>query len=463
MNLNFEFSPTISEFLQSDREICFLIGPQGEGKTWGWIFKILDWALDHQKRGARMPISAAIIRDTHENIKKHTVNSIQKMLGSLAQFKDDYRKMIIPGLVDCDLFGANNLAALGKLQASEYHIKVLEEPAPIVLVGNAGIPEEFFNVCCARGPRESGAKHQVIVSMNPSDEEHWTYHHAVDDPQEGTRVFWVERGENKFLPEEERERVRRAYAHRSDLLARYDRGEFSYVVVGEAVTPEYNEKLHRAEHVLNPMPKVTTFRFWDGGYYKACVIGQITPRGQFIITDSLREENVGFKQLIQAQLKPLLNERYGEIVRWRDLGDQTIANRDSGDSSVSAATIIEGELDTHFEGGENGWEARKEALKELLNRNVDGVPMLQLSHHEGMLHRALRGGWHYHKDNVGRVLREIPVKDAHSAVGDAFSHGITRIFGYKQIPFTKRVERRKFANSYGIPQLGKSREKHATF
>jgi hypothetical protein len=452
MKLDFTFSPTISKFLKSTAEICFLIGPQGEGKTWGWIYMILKWALDHQCRGARIPISAAIIRDTHENIKRHTVKSIQKMLGSIVNFHDDYRKMIIPGLVDCDLFGATGLGVLGKLQASEYHIKVLEEPSPIVNIGNAGIPEEFFNVCCARGPREKGAKNKVIVPMNPSDEDHWTYHSAIENPKQGTAVFRVERGENTFLPEEERERVRQAYSHRPDLLARYDRGEFSFVAIGEAVTPEYNETVHRAQVVLNPIKGLTTWRFWDGGYHKACVIAQITPRGRFMVLDSFRQENMGMKQFIQGYIKPALADRYGEVTKWRDLGDPTLANAEQADSSVTAASIIEQELGASFEGGELGWEARKEALKELLSRLVDGDPMFITSSHEGMVHRALRGGWHYHRDASGKVLRDTPVKDMHSAVGDAISHGIARIFQYRQRPFTKIVER-KVGRTYAVPSL----------
>ena len=456
MNLDLEFSPTISQFIKSEKEICVLIGPQGEGKTWGWIWKIIQWALDHKERGARLPIYAAIIRDTHTNIKKHTVKSISKMIGGLVRFKEDFKVMIIPGLLECDLFGIDDAAALSKLQASEYHIKVIEEPSPIVAVGNAGISEDVFDVCCARGPREIGAKHKIVVAMNPGDEEHWSYHRFIEDPQDNMEVFRIPRGENTNLPEEERERVRRAYSHRPDLLARYDRGEFSFVSIGEVVTPEYNERLHRSTEKLNPIRKVRGLRFWDGGLYPSCVICQITPRGKLMVLDTLRGENMGMKQFIQSQVKPLLNDRYDEVTVWKDLGDPALDEREQSDSSVTAANIINGELGAAFEKGESGWQARKEALKELLNRMIDGEPMLCVSLHEGILHRGLRGGWHYHKDNSGRILRETPVKDIHSHPCDALSHGIARLFGYKQIPFTKRVERMNVAKGYAVPQLGKA-------
>lgn len=453
VDLAFGFSPTVSRFIRSLKEVIVLIGPQGEGKTWGALWGIVEWALDHQRRGARLPISGAIIRDTHTNMKKHTVKSINKMLGQVVHFKDDYKAMLIPGLLECDLFGIDDPAGLNKLQASEYHIKWIEEPAPIVDTGNAGIREDVFDVCCARGPREQGARHRVEVTLNPASEEHWTYHRFIDDPQANMEVFRIPRGENKFLDEEERERVRRAYAHRPDLLARYDRGEFSFVTIGEAVMPEYNERYHRSEGKLDPIPKVAGIRFWDGGLYPSCVIAQLTPRGRLIVLDTLRGDNMGMKQFIQTQVKPLMLARYKDVPRWRDLGDPALDNREQSDSAVTAASIINGELGAAFEGGEAGWQARKEAMKELLNRMVDGEPMFQVSKHEGILHRALRGGWHYHKDNAGRIMRDKPVKDINSHPADALSHGIARIFHYVQTPFTRRVDTSRLAKSYGARSL----------
>ena len=83
---------------------------------------------------------------------------------------------------------------------------------------------------------------------------------------------------------------------------------------------------------------------------------------------------------------------------------------------------------------------------------VDGEPMFKVSRHEGILHRALRGGWHYHKDTSGKILRDTPVKDLHSHPGDALSHGVARIFQYKQKPFTKTVVKAA-GRTYEVPEL----------
>jgi hypothetical protein len=251
----------------------------------------------------------------------------------------------------------------------------------------------------------------------------------------------IPRGENKNLPEEERERVRRSYAHRPDLLARYDRGEFGFVQIGEAVIPEYNEQAHLAKEKIDPM-EVLTYRFWDGGLYPTCIFFQITPRGRMQVVDTMRGENMGMRQFIHTAIKPLISARYYKITEWQDIGDASIANREQSDSSQTAAQVINEELGTSFQKGIQGWEARKEAIKEVMTRLLDGEPMFQISPHERILHRALSGGWHYLKDMNGNILRDKPVKDIHSHPADAFGHGLAKIFPKRELHIPLHV--RKF-------------------
>ena len=89
-DLVFELSPTQKAFVLSDAHICHLIGPMGEGKTHAGIAA----ALWHAKR-CGVPIHAALIRDTHQNIKTSTVKSIQQILGGWGVFKQDYKKLYI--------------------------------------------------------------------------------------------------------------------------------------------------------------------------------------------------------------------------------------------------------------------------------------------------------------------------------------------------------------------------------
>jgi hypothetical protein len=182
------------------------------------------------------------------------------------------------------------------------------------------------------------------------------------------------------------------------------------------------------------MPNVTVFRFWDGDLHPACFFAQITPRGKFIGLDTVRgiETGEGMKQFIDTQVKPLIADRYSKVTKWRDLGDPTLNDRDPSDE-MTAAKIINKELNTTYEGGVVRWPARKEALKDLLTRTLaNGEPMFTLSKHDKIMHRCLAGGWHYNKSATGKVSDEPDNQDINSHPGAGFSHGLAKIFKYER-------------------------------
>lgn len=267
--------------------------------------------------------------------------------------------------------------------------------------------------------------------MNPADEDHWTWHKLIGDPindeRTKTEVFNIPYGSNWIIENWQRDLVKQAYRDRPDLYDRYVRGKFSFVQLGEAVTPEYNDKIHRSDHYIPADSALETFRFWDGGLNPTCVIMQMSPRGRMLFLDTLRGENIGVKQLIQTQVIPLINDKYKDVTKWRDIGDPSMANREQSDSSQNAADVINSELNASFERGEKSWENRRESVKEMLNRNIDGEPMFLLSRNDVILHRCLRGGWHYSRNNSGQLMKDKATKDVHSHPGDAVSHGVARI------------------------------------
>jgi hypothetical protein len=194
-----------------------------------------------------------------------------------------------------------------------------------------------------------------------------------------------------------------------------------------AVTPDYKEDVHRAPAELLPIPGVEVIRFWDGGLHPACVFGQLTPSGRFRVMDTVQGVNMGMKQLIENKVKPLIYRKYSTVKRWRDTGDPSLNTPDDSDSDEIPSRKIEVLLHTSFEGGESSWQARVDAMREVLTRMVDGVPMFELSRTDPIMHRALNGGWHYKKDSTGRVSIEKAVKDENSHPGDALSHGLAMI------------------------------------
>jgi hypothetical protein len=145
---------------------------------------------------------------------------------------------------------------------------------------------------------------------------------------------------------------------------------------------------------------------------------------------------MGMRQMIKTKLKPVLaRPRYENIFRWRDIGDPAINTRDQSDSDQRAANVIEEELSTakfqvRFESGVSDWNTRREGLKEMFSRNIDGKPVVQINHRptEGQscnwLLMLFSGGYQYPVNAVGQVNRDGPLKNLYSHPGDAISHGI---------------------------------------
>lgn len=201
-------------------------------------------------------------------------------------------------------------------------------------------------------------------------------------------------------------------------------GENGFIQDGDPITPEYSEALHRSPDVLIPYPGVRGIRFWDAGHNPTCIIAQIHPvSGRLIVYDTLVGVNVGMKQLIAGEVKPLMNSKYAKVTTWIDTGDPAVTTRDDADIELSPARVIEVELKTTYTPGVKEWETRKEAIKSVLT----GAPLLLLSHDEERLHKAFRGGWQYTKVTSGQKVSNIAMKNIHSHPADAISQGLPRI------------------------------------
>ena len=402
-------------------EVVALVGPQGEGKTYGGGARLLAQAIRRPK--SRL-LRGALIRDTGVNIEQHTIPSLRAAFGAYAQI----RALRAGGWcwqaprMECLMFGIDDLPDLNRLQGADgWDFLWLEEPAPVIGGASAGLREEVFSY--GYGRLRGGGTKWVQITMNPAEEAHWTHRLLESERPEHVKVWNIPGGENRHLSAEDRERVIRAFADRPDLAARYVRGEWGTVLVGEPATPEYRAGRHFSSQTLTPLPGVQALRGWDGWHHPSLVVMQRTPRGRVLVLDVLRGDRMGMRQFINVLVKPLLNSpRYRGITTWRDVGDETMLTPDQSDTSVTTAGVVNELLGAAFEGVSNRWEPRREAMRTMLTQDVDGDPMVRLSSTARLLHQALNGGWHYAKSQSGIVGR-LPMKTPESHPGDAFSYG----------------------------------------
>lgn len=470
-NIIFDLSPTQSAFVQSTAHINHLTGPMGEGKTYCAIARMIR----HAQRCQLKPLHAAIIRDTHENIKTSTVRSIIEVLGDRAVFKNDYKKLFIRAgyPVECDLFGIDDQASISKLQGPSYGTIWLEEPAPIYEKANAGLPYEVFEMAISRAGRQPGSILNVQITQNPADEEHWTTE-LIDAPEEymvaedGTvitkQTFHIRKGENKYLTSLQRAANQAAFQNNPAKWARYVEGSIATVSKGIVVVPNYGEHFHYSQTILPFYPNLPAVRMWDGYQHPSCVITQYNPHGQLIAHDCIYYPGYGVKELIQDKLKPLLNSpKYrGKNTTWRDIGDPSMRTPDQSTVNMSAAKTLEAMLATRFEPGPTRWDNRIQPLNHALGKTISGGrPLIYISASAYPLHKALKGGWHYKKDNSGNRIGTEAVKNDSDHTGNAFAYGIAILHPYsvreefqKNKEKADRITRMRRAASYGPGTTG---------
>lgn len=434
--LEFKLSPTQRAYVESEAVVNAIIGPMGDGKTYASIVAMLYHA---QRCGCA--IRAAIVRDTLENIKNSTVQSLYDVFRDypyLLKFSDEYRKLTIfsSPRIECHLFGIDDLASLSKLQGPEYALIWLEEPAPIAERQNAGLSEEVYNLALARCARQVGTKPRLQISMNPADEDHWTYRRLVLEPDINPeyplitkRVFFVPYGENKALPEVARQATRAAYQHDKAGFTRYVEGRFAPVYRGKPVTPEFNPELHVSKEPLEPVSGWVGFRIYDGWHNPACLLGQISPEGRLYFLDLVMVNNGDIRTLIETKVMPLIESpRWrGKVSGWRDGGDASMMQPDQSNRQMSAAKVIEQAFRTTFEPAPRLWMVLREGLKSALNSMVGGKPVVVINRDMVALRRQLEGGWHYKTDVSGNVIRQgdrppKPEKTEQSRIGECFAY-----------------------------------------
>ena len=438
-DLVINLSKTQDDFCFSDAVVNLIYSSKGEGKTFACIISMIY----HAKRCGRA-VRWAIVRDSHENIKISTVRSIMDALPiGYYKFRGDFKHLEIfsDPPVSVDLFGIDDLASVSKLQGPEYAGIWLEEPSPISDAANAGLSEEVYSAALASCARQKGTTPRLQISMNPGNEDHWTFRKFFvdpvvidagselmrdpDNPLITIKVFRVPVGENKNISEVARQATRSAYANDAQSYARYAKGEFAKVFVGKKVTPDYNKNgQHYSEIDLEPAQGLTGFIGFDAWHSPAAVLGQLTRTGRLIFLDTCRVMESDIRTLLKAQVVPLLNSpRWKDKCRqWRYMGDCSMKQPDQSNKMESAARVIEDTFGGIFEPGPKLWDHIRSGVTRALNENIKGLPAVVINKNNRMLHDALAGSWHYKTDKAGNLINNIPEKNAASHVADAFAN-----------------------------------------
>jgi len=434
--VRFVATKTVRDFMQSDAFLTLLMGPRGEGKTTGGLFKPIYRAK--QTNPQFLPIRMAVIRDTWANLQRTVMETIreQEQEGLEIQWAEGKTEAIVGGgLVHFYFMGMDNPKDINKLQGFGIGALWIEEPAPAADI-SGGVAAEVLGVG-ATSLRQKGVEPWIQITMNPPDEDHWTMEimEKLKELAQELRVgelkaesFRIPKGENPHISWEKRERDKALlYAiGRGDLVSRLVEGKVGQIILGEQLMPEYNDDWHTAKKPLPIIRGVEIVRTWDGGLNPTCIWSQPTKLGHWHILGAVRGENIGLEQLITTQVLPWESQYLGDREEWqfRDIVDPAMATREQSNSQRSAVKTMIDLLNASPEAGAIEWRERRDSLKAVLSRNIRGKPLFVVDPDCKIVRKALRGGAHYPKDALGRVT---PTLEAYKRASGLHSHPVDAI------------------------------------
>ncbi len=419
--------PTAAEFHADDSFVRGILGPIGSGKSVACVAEIISRIMRQapDQTGARRS-RWAVIRNTYPELTSTTIKTWMDWL-PVGQCPITYGSPITGKLkaplsdgtqIDAEiLFLALNLPKdVKKLLSIELTGAWTNEARELnkTIIDTVTSRVGRFPAKMDGGPSWSG----VIMDTNPPDDSHWWYKLAEEDRPSGW-VFrrqppaLIDRGNGKYDVNPAAENLQhqplggdywlRQVAGKSpEWIKVYLLGEYGTVMDGKPIYEgSWNDTMHVAD--INPIKKHEIVCGWDWGLTPACIVVQVSPRGQLLILDEVIGEDTGVEQFAEGFVIPLLQTKYRGCPQTH-IGDPAGKDR----SQLDEKTVFEGLNRLGIPvipAPNNSPLARWEAVRYYLNRMVDGKPGLVLSPTCKVLRKGFNGGYRFRQLQVSGETR----------------------------------------------------------
>jgi hypothetical protein len=301
----------------------------------------------------------------------------------------------------------------------------------------------------------------VIMDTNPPDTDHWWYRLAeVDQPQNhsfyrqppallpitvGTgptqsTQYVPNVGQQKGIPPAENVKwqklgyeywIRQSHGTDPEWIKVFLMGEYGNIVRGKPVYPEYNDALHLAPEVIEPMRNVPLVLGFDFGLTPACTFCQQGPDGVIRIIDECISEDLDLRRFLEEVVNPRIREKYFGM-RIIGVGDPAGNQRSQADGHTCMQILKECGIPVDDSDMTNSFTARRDAVGYFLTRLVAGSPALQVSPNCHVTRKGFQGEYRYKELRIGGLngrkrYNESPDKNMYSHIADAVQYACLKI------------------------------------
>ena len=433
------------------------MGPYGSGKSTICVNQIVRHACSMPVwRSGRRRAKWLIIRNTSGELQSTTLQTWLTWFGELGHIKKRQKPLLTyehtfndgNGLIELELvFIAldrdDDIRKLKSIEATAAYINELSEVPQSVLshlIGrvNHRYPSQAF---CSE-PYWSG----IIADTNPPDEDHWIFNDFEDNPTPNYQIFYqpsglIQNNDNSFAKDVDGNYiansacdnysnlspdyyVKLAEKRSEGFIKVYCGGKYGIVESGKRVYPEYNDDIHSIARI-EAIQGTVIHLGWDFGLTPACIVIQITSRGQVRILKEYIAEDMGIRTFAKSVVLPSLPVDF----IYNKVGES------EGDPAGSAGDTIMEELSCIGElnslgiatqaASSNDIDVRISSVRYFLNAMIDGQPALLLSR-EGcpVLRKGFVNGYHFKRLSVSGDDRyqDKPNKNRFSHIHDALQY-----------------------------------------
>lgn len=343
--IRFDAPPTVAAFMRSPKFFRIVAGPVGSGKTTGCIFEILRRAIEQRPAtdGTRYT-RFAIVRQTLRQLEDTVLKDIMQWLGPVAEWKSSLKTVYLR-FQHSDGTRVQSELILIPLEDAEDQSRLLSSQLTGAWMSEAiDISVDLVQAITGRcGRYPSGAQggctwFGIIADTNmPSRGSDWHRLMALDTPancevfiqpggmdEDAENLEWLLQTEETLkLPiDDPRRRAQgRTYyvnamasGQGKDWVDRYVHAKFGADPSGQTVFVNSFEGDRHVVPSLMPVRGRTLVIAQDFGRNPCAVVCQVDGRERLLVLEEIIAGNMGLKQHVADNLRPLLlSPRYAGI------------------------------------------------------------------------------------------------------------------------------------------------------
>jgi hypothetical protein len=386
-----------------DTFIRLIMGPYGSGKSTWCCHEIVRRtcampAWHNGRRRARW----IIIRNTSGELVSTTLQTWLMWFGELGDLRKRQKPLLTyehifndgKGVVELELIfialdREDDLRKVKSLEATGCYINELSEVPQGTLAHFKGrVNHRYPPISFSNDSYWSG----IIADTNPPDVDHWIYRDFYLENFDGYRIFRQPPGlikdqDNQWIPNPEADNYQNlahdyytklASGANENFVKVFCLGEWGLVGFGKRVYPEYNDDLHSVDEI-QPIQGGEIHLGWDGGLTPACIVVQISPRGQFQIIKEYIGKDIGLRTFAESIVLPNLASDFPYNKIGSSVFDPSGVARDAILEEMSCISELNSLGIPTIPAPTNDLDPRIASVRFFLNKMIDGQPGFILS------------------------------------------------------------------------------------